>query len=313
MAYLDHDRIIMRLSEVAIARAAAAKAEETKDAVADMLRHNKANKTRVEHHISFALRMIKRMNFKFQKFIEVEEIFEKEISAQEAAEGSKEGGGGEDKEEGGKAGAQEPALDGGEMLLASADDDGVLLADCESGGKGSSSSSDEEESEFDFDEEQTQPREPVEPPKEGTKKGGTKRKAKVAARKKIKMKAQPLLRDYMETIPEEDSSDDSDHQDHQYVETNKLAREFACEMQAKKAERKREEKSRRDEQRRQEGRQTGMNQGQEGRQARQSRDAAAAKVVRRHSRRNEAKASKKKPALLLYPQIPPEIPPISSP
>ena len=77
-------------------------------------------------------------------------------------------------------------------------------------------------------------------------------------------------------------------------------------MQAKKAERKREEKSRRDEQRRQEGRQTGMNQGQEGRQARQSRDAAA-QVVRRHSRRNElflrkgeaaAKASKKKPALL---------------
>ena len=244
MAYLDHDRIIMRLSEVAIARAAAAKAEETKGAVADMLRHNKANKTRVEHHISFALRMIKKMNFKFGKFIEVEEIFEKEISAQEAAEGSKEGGGGEDKEEGGKAGAQEPALDGGEMLLASADDDGVLFADCESGGKGSSSSSDEEESEFDFDEEQTQPREPVEPPKEGTKKGGTKRKAKVAARKKIKMKAQPLLRDYMETIPEEDSSDDTDHQ---YVETNKLAREFACEMQAKKAERKREEKSRRDE------------------------------------------------------------------
>lgn len=97
----------MRLSEVAIARAAAAKAEETKGAVADMLRHNKANKTRVEHHISFALRMIKRMNFKFQKFIEVEEIFEKEISAQEAAEGSKEGGGGEDKEEGGKAGAQD--------------------------------------------------------------------------------------------------------------------------------------------------------------------------------------------------------------
>ena len=303
LAYLDHDRIIMRLSEVAIARAAAAKAEETKGAVADMLRHNKANKTRVEHHISFALRMMKKMNFKFGKFIEVEEIFEKEISAQEAAEGSKEGGGGEDKEEGGKAGAQEPALDGGEMLLASADDHGVLLADCESGGKGSSSSSDEEESEFDFDEEQTQPREPVEPPKEGTKKGGTKRKAKLAARKKIKMKAQPLLRDYMETIPEEDSSDDSDHQ---YVETNKLAREFACEMQAKKAERKREEKSRRDEQRRQEGRQTGMNQGQEGRQARQSREAAA-KVVRKHSRRNElflrkgeaaAKASKKKPALL---------------
>ena len=303
LAYLDHDRIIMRLREVAIARAAAANAKETKDAVADMLRHNKANKTRVEHHLSFALRMIKKMNFKFRKFIEVEEIFEKEISAQEAAEGSKEGGGGEDKEEGGKAGAQEPALDGGEMLLASADDDGVLLADCESGGKGSSSSSDEEEFEFDFDEEQTQPREPVEPPKEGTKKGGTKRKAKVAARKKLKMKAQPLLREYMETIPEEDSSDDSDHQ---YVETNKLAREFACEMQAKKAERKREEKSRRDEQQRQEGRQTGMNQGQEGRQARQSRDAAA-KAVRRHSRRNElflrkgeaaAKASKKKPALL---------------
>ena len=40
LAYLDHDRIIMRLSEVAIARAAAAKAEETKGAVADMLRHN---------------------------------------------------------------------------------------------------------------------------------------------------------------------------------------------------------------------------------------------------------------------------------
>ena len=57
------------------------------------------------------------------------------------------------------------------MPLASADDDGELFADGESGGKGSSSSSDEEESEFDFDEEQTQPREPVEPPKEGTKKG----------------------------------------------------------------------------------------------------------------------------------------------
>ena len=55
----------------------------------------------------------------------------------------------------------------------------------------------------------------------------TKRKAKVAAKKKIKSKAQPLLRDYMETIPEEDSSDDSDHQ---YVETNKIARKFACEM-----------------------------------------------------------------------------------
>ena len=63
------------------------------------------------------------------------------------------------------------------MPLASADDDGELFADGESGGKGSSSSSDEEESEFDFDEEQTQPREPVEPPKEGTKKGGTIRKA----------------------------------------------------------------------------------------------------------------------------------------
>ena len=39
------------------------------------------------------------------------------------------------------------------MLLASADDDGELFADGESGGKGSSSSSDEVE--FDFDDQPT--------------------------------------------------------------------------------------------------------------------------------------------------------------
>ena len=49
--------------------------------------------------------------------------------------------------------AQEPALDGGETPLASADDDGELCADGESGGKGSSSSSDEVE--FDFDDQPT--------------------------------------------------------------------------------------------------------------------------------------------------------------